>query len=291
MNVEQEIEGLAKRLLDTLEKGAYTKILRESFHPFVDLVERAPEEVPRVIRWALDALSPPAAAAILELTELTLDFSLGVWLPKAGIVTDAMTATLLGMILTGGGRDLEGVSERFDAAPLVRPLRYGFGIPKGIHTAIEGVFLNPLIFDAINLVHFLRHRRYVAESIPEIPFVGSIVPWDGWAQLEASTQKPDKRYPGKGSQDQRKRHAALGCVTVTLFGPIDVLEDISIQMCTDRELEELRNRLSAGLGLTSEDYLILNPYLERPSELPVATQNLLKEVTETLREVAEEENT
>lgn len=289
MYLEQEIEGLVTRLVSTLEKDAYRRALLEAFRPFADLAERYPDEVPRVLRWAMDALSPPASSALLDLADLTLDFTLELWLPRAGTVTDAMTAALLGMVIRADGREVEGIMERFDATRLARPLRYGFGIPKGVHVAIEGVFLNPLIFDSINLVHFLRHRKYVAEAIPEVPFVGSIVPWEGWAQLEISYREAEKKERReKGSEERQKHYAALGCVTVTLFGPMDVLEDLTIQMCTDRELRELQERLSECLGLTSEDFLVLDPYLERPSELPIATQYLLEQVRETLRKVREE---
>ena len=291
MHLEQEIEGLVTRLVSTLEKDAYRRTLREAFRPFADLAERAPEEVPRVLRWAMDALSPPASYALLNLVDLTLDFTLDLWLPRAGTVTDAMTATLLGMVIRADGRDVEGIMERFDATRLARPLRYGFGIPKGVHIAIEGVFLNPLIFEPMNLVHFLRHRKYVAEAIPEVPFVGSILPWDGWAQLEVSYREAEKKKRReRGLEDGEKHHAALGCVTVTLFGPMDVLEDLSVQMGTDRELTELQEWLSDCLGLTSEDYLVLDPYLERPSELPVAMQSLVGEVREILQKVREEES-
>jgi hypothetical protein len=290
MQLEQEIEGLVTRLVSTLERDAYRRTLREAFRPFADLAERAPEEVPRVLRWALDALSPPASYALLDLVDLTLDFTLDMWLPRAGTVTDAMTATLLGMVIRADGRDVEGIMERFDATRLARPLRYGFGIPKGVHIAVEGVFLNPLIFEPMNLVHFLRHRKYVAEAIPEVPFVGSILPWDGWTQLEVSYREAEKKRRERGLEDREKHNAALGCVVVTLFGPMDVLQDLSVQIGTDRELTELQERLSDCLGLTSEDYLVLDPYLERPSELPIATQNLVEEVQEMLRKVREGES-
>jgi hypothetical protein len=68
------------------------------------------------------------------------------------------------------------------------------------------------------------------------------------------------------------------------------LQDLSVQIGTDRELTELQERLSDCLGLTSEDYLVLDPYLERPSELPIATQNLVEEVQEMLRKVREGES-
>jgi hypothetical protein len=168
---------------------------------------------------------------------------------------------------------MEQLRKSFDASPLLRPLRYGFRIPKGVHIAIEGFFLTPLVFDLENLVHFVRYRKYVAGAIQRLPFVGCVPPWDEWTRLEA-------RY-GAGEEEHREfarsggQIALLGCVPVTLFGPMDTLTDLSSRECDPGELGELEEKLSVCLGPPAQGNVSLYNGLVRPSEMPYLIDDLV----------------
>lgn len=283
MNTAHEIENLVSRLVTILERSSYRRTLRQSFGQIVEILSRPSQDVIPAVAHALATLSPPASSALRDLLGLALDCTPDLWLPRAAASTDAVTVLLPVAIIKIGEPEPLKTVHRFDATPVARLLRHAFRIPRTIQLALEGTFLDPEIFTIANVPKLVAHRRYVAGTIPRIPFTGAIQPWDGWNGLALSGHK--SYYPEKGDavQDQLVASAVYRCIVATLLGPLDVIEDVTLQPCADRPLEELYAKLLEVVHLPRERLLFMHDELALPSELHVAIEEFSDSIDHVIR--------